>query len=169
MITTLPLLALKPAESASLSLLRLAELGLEAGLPPGVLQVVTGYGSEAGQAIALFYRFRRDFQNKFDRFDSPFEPFIEDYENNLKRSHASWFPSCVTADVSILKRSFLIVILGLQAIILWRFMNSRQLIRKLLLIIVLNGALLAIAGTLQKLSYVPGDRVKRPTQGWSSH
>ena len=44
---------LKPAESASLSLLRLAELGLEAGLPPGVLQVVTGYGSEAGQAIAL--------------------------------------------------------------------------------------------------------------------
>ncbi len=44
---------LKPAETASLSLLRLAELGLEAGLPPGVLQVITGYGSEAGEAIAL--------------------------------------------------------------------------------------------------------------------
>ncbi len=44
---------LKPAETASLSLLRLAQLGLEAGLPPGVLQVLTGYGAEVGEAIAL--------------------------------------------------------------------------------------------------------------------
>ena len=123
---------------------------------------------DPGQAIALFYRFRLEFQNKFDRFDSPFEPFIKDYENNLERPHVFWLPSCVTADVSILKRSFLIVILGLQAIILWRFMNSRQLIRKLLLIIVLNGALLAIAGTLQKLSYVPGDRVKEIWGLWDA-
>ncbi len=43
---------LKPAETASLSLLRLAELGQEAGLPPGVLNVVTGDGPVAGQAIA---------------------------------------------------------------------------------------------------------------------
>ena len=44
---------LKPAETASLSLLKLAQIGLEAGLPPGVLQVLTGYGSEVGEAIAL--------------------------------------------------------------------------------------------------------------------
>ena len=44
---------LKPAETASLSLLRLAQIGLEAGLPPGVLQVLTGYGSEVGESIAL--------------------------------------------------------------------------------------------------------------------
>ncbi|MDA9963029.1 O-antigen ligase family protein [Opitutales bacterium] len=123
---------------------------------------------DPGQAIALFYRFRRDFQDKFDRFDSPFEPFIEDYESNLKRSHAAWLPSCVTADASIWKRCCPVAILALQAIMLWRFMGSRRLIRKLLLMIVLNGALLAIAGTLQKLSYVPGDRVKEIWGLWNA-
>ena len=44
---------LKPAETASLTLLRLAELALEAGLPAGVLNVVTGRGTEAGSALAL--------------------------------------------------------------------------------------------------------------------
>lgn len=44
---------LKPAETASLSLLRLAELASEAGLPDGVLNVVTGDGPETGEALAL--------------------------------------------------------------------------------------------------------------------
>jgi len=44
---------IKPAESASLSLLRLGELAMEAGLPEGVLNVVTGRGSVAGEALAL--------------------------------------------------------------------------------------------------------------------
>ena len=42
----------KPAEDASLSTLRIAELALEAGLPPGVFNVVTGYGHEAGAALS---------------------------------------------------------------------------------------------------------------------
>ncbi|MDR3372243.1 MAG: aldehyde dehydrogenase family protein, partial [Ancalomicrobiaceae bacterium] len=41
----------KPAEDASLVIMRIAELGLEAGLPEGVLQVVTGDG-KAGAALA---------------------------------------------------------------------------------------------------------------------
>ena len=44
---------LKPAEVASLSLLRLAELCAEAGLPEGVLNVVTGYGATVGEALGL--------------------------------------------------------------------------------------------------------------------
>ncbi|MCA0920687.1 aldehyde dehydrogenase [Pseudooceanicola nanhaiensis] len=42
---------LKPAEQSPLSALRLAELASEAGLPDGVLNVVTGYGEDAGQAL----------------------------------------------------------------------------------------------------------------------
>ncbi|OLZ42954.1 aldehyde dehydrogenase family protein [Amycolatopsis keratiniphila] len=42
---------LKPSEFTSLSALRLTEVALEAGLPPGVLNVVTGLGPEAGQAL----------------------------------------------------------------------------------------------------------------------
>jgi aldehyde dehydrogenase (NAD+) len=42
---------LKPSEFTSLSAIRLAELALEAGIPPGVLNVVTGYGNAAGQAL----------------------------------------------------------------------------------------------------------------------
>lgn len=44
---------LKPAETASLSLLRLGELALEAGLPAGVLNIVTGEGAVVGQAMGM--------------------------------------------------------------------------------------------------------------------
>jgi aldehyde dehydrogenase (NAD+) len=42
---------LKPAEEAGLSPLRLAELAMEAGFPPGVFNVVTGFGETAGAAL----------------------------------------------------------------------------------------------------------------------
>lgn len=44
---------LKPSEVASLSLLKLAGICAECGLPDGVLNVVTGQGSVAGQALGL--------------------------------------------------------------------------------------------------------------------
>ncbi len=43
---------LKPAEQTPLSALRLAELMLEAGLPSGVVNVVTGFGETSGAALA---------------------------------------------------------------------------------------------------------------------
>ncbi len=43
---------LKPAQYASLSVLRVAEILHEAGVPAGVINVVTGRGSEAGTALA---------------------------------------------------------------------------------------------------------------------
>lgn len=42
----------KPAEDAPLSVIRLAQLAVEAGLPAGVLNVVPGLGAEAGAALA---------------------------------------------------------------------------------------------------------------------
>jgi len=44
---------LKPAEQSPLSALRLAELGAQAGLPDGVLNVVPGLGETVGAAIGL--------------------------------------------------------------------------------------------------------------------
>ncbi|MES2296399.1 MAG: aldehyde dehydrogenase [Pseudomonadota bacterium] len=44
---------LKPSEKSPLSALRLAELALEAGLPAHVLNVVPGFGIDAGAALAL--------------------------------------------------------------------------------------------------------------------
>lgn len=43
---------IKPAESTPLSTLRLGQLALEAGIPPGVVNVVNGYGSTVGQRLA---------------------------------------------------------------------------------------------------------------------
>jgi len=42
----------KPAEDASLTALRVAELAVEAGFPAGAINVVTGTGEEAGAALA---------------------------------------------------------------------------------------------------------------------
>jgi gamma-glutamyl-gamma-aminobutyraldehyde dehydrogenase len=44
---------LKPSEKSPLTALRLAELAVEAGVPPGVFNVVPGFGHEAGEALAL--------------------------------------------------------------------------------------------------------------------
>jgi len=43
---------LKPAEETPLTALRLAQLCLDAGLPPGVLNVVTGFGESCGAPLA---------------------------------------------------------------------------------------------------------------------
>ena len=45
-------IVLKPAEQTPLTAIRLGELCLEAGVPEGVVNVVTGFGDEAGQALA---------------------------------------------------------------------------------------------------------------------
>jgi gamma-glutamyl-gamma-aminobutyraldehyde dehydrogenase/4-guanidinobutyraldehyde dehydrogenase/NAD-dependent aldehyde dehydrogenase len=44
---------LKPSEKSPLTALRLGDLALEAGIPDGVLNVVTGFGPEAGSPLAL--------------------------------------------------------------------------------------------------------------------
>lgn len=43
---------LKPAEQTPLSALRIGELIVEAGFPPGVVNILTGYGPTVGKALA---------------------------------------------------------------------------------------------------------------------
>jgi gamma-glutamyl-gamma-aminobutyraldehyde dehydrogenase len=45
-------IVLKPAEQSPLTALKLGQLALEAGVPPGVLNVAPGFGETAGQALA---------------------------------------------------------------------------------------------------------------------
>ncbi len=52
-------IVVKPAEDAPLTPLALARLAREAGIPPGVVNVVTGYGPEAGAALAAHPGIRR--------------------------------------------------------------------------------------------------------------
>jgi 4-guanidinobutyraldehyde dehydrogenase / NAD-dependent aldehyde dehydrogenase len=46
-------MVLKPSEKSPLTALKVAELAVEAGLPPGVLNLVPGLGQTAGKALAL--------------------------------------------------------------------------------------------------------------------
>jgi acyl-CoA reductase-like NAD-dependent aldehyde dehydrogenase len=46
-------LVLKPSEKSPLTAIKVAELGVEAGIPPGVFNVVPGLGQTAGKALAL--------------------------------------------------------------------------------------------------------------------
>ena len=65
---------LKSSEDASLALLRLAQLCLHAGLPEGVLNLRTGSGAEAGDALRL------------DN-DSPYGLAAAVWTGNLSRTH----------------------------------------------------------------------------------
>src|SRR3546814_14257458 len=44
-------MVVKPAEQSPLTMIRVAELAVEAGLPEGVLNVVPGFGETAGPAL----------------------------------------------------------------------------------------------------------------------
>ncbi len=44
---------LKPSEKSPLTAIRLAQLAIEAGIPPGVLNVLPGFGKGAGEPLAL--------------------------------------------------------------------------------------------------------------------
>lgn len=44
-------IVMKPAEQTPLSCLRMAELAMEAGFPPGMINIVPGYGPTAGAAL----------------------------------------------------------------------------------------------------------------------
>ncbi len=46
-------LILKPAEQTPLTALRLGALALEVGFPPGVINILTGYGETAGAALTM--------------------------------------------------------------------------------------------------------------------
>jgi len=50
---------LKSSEKAPLSALKLAQLADEAGFPPGVLNVVSGFGDPTGSAICLHNKIRK--------------------------------------------------------------------------------------------------------------
>jgi aldehyde dehydrogenase (NAD+) len=50
---------IKPAEDAPLTCLLLVKLAHEAGIPPGVINVLTGYGAEAGEPLARHPDVRR--------------------------------------------------------------------------------------------------------------
>ncbi|MBU6148265.1 MAG: aldehyde dehydrogenase [Actinomycetales bacterium] len=49
----------KPPEINALSLIRLAEIAADAGIPPGVINVVTGTGSETGDALVRHPQVRK--------------------------------------------------------------------------------------------------------------
>ncbi|MDV3125791.1 aldehyde dehydrogenase family protein [Mycobacterium sp. 21AC1] len=49
----------KPAEDTSMAVVEFARLAVEAGVPPGVINVVTGLGAEAGAALVEHPRVRR--------------------------------------------------------------------------------------------------------------
>lgn len=52
-------IVLKPSELTPLSTLKFAELVREAGFPPGVFNIVNGYGNTAGQALVDHARVRK--------------------------------------------------------------------------------------------------------------
>jgi acyl-CoA reductase-like NAD-dependent aldehyde dehydrogenase len=74
---------LKPAEQSSYSILKVAELAVEAGIPPGVFNVVTGYGDLAGKSLAL----HNDVQGIFFTGSSSVGKLILQYagQSNMKK------------------------------------------------------------------------------------
>ena len=74
---------LKPSEETSLSALRLAEIGHEAGIPTGVFNVITGKGPESGEALGR----HMDVDGLFFTGSTRVGKFYMEYaaQSNLKR------------------------------------------------------------------------------------
>lgn len=74
---------LKPAEQSSLTAIRLAALAAQAGIPDGVLNVVTGFGPTAGKALAT----HMDVDGIFFTGSTQVGKYIMQYaaESNMKR------------------------------------------------------------------------------------
>ncbi|WP_380058160.1 aldehyde dehydrogenase [Falsihalocynthiibacter sp. SS001] len=74
---------LKPAEQSSLTAIRLAELALEAGVPEGVFNVVTGLGPDVGRALGL----HMDIDGLFFTGSTQVGKFFMEYaaQSNLKK------------------------------------------------------------------------------------
>jgi gamma-glutamyl-gamma-aminobutyraldehyde dehydrogenase len=111
---------LKPAEGASLTLLRLAEICAEAGLPEGVLNVVTGRGAVTGEAIGL----HRDIDVLAFTGSGPVGRRLMEYSarSNLKRVYLELggkSPNIVFADAPELDRVAKVSVNGI-------FRNSGQ-------------------------------------------
>ncbi|VFS57311.1 Phenylacetaldehyde dehydrogenase [Kluyvera cryocrescens] len=72
-------IVIKPSETTPLTLLRVAELATEAGIPDGIFNVVTGSGAECGAALTShptrcqgqLYRFNRNRQTDCPRGSRP--------------------------------------------------------------------------------------------------
>lgn len=75
-------IVLKPAEQTPLTAIRLAELALEAGVPEGVFNVVTGLGEEAGHALASHHDVDKI---AFTGSTEVGRRILHDSEGNLKR------------------------------------------------------------------------------------
>lgn len=75
---------LKPSEMSTLSSLRVAELALEAGIPPGVFNVVTGWGPETGRALGM----HMDVDGLFFTGSTQVGKYFVEYsaKSNLKRT-----------------------------------------------------------------------------------
>ncbi len=75
-------MVLKPAEDAPLTAIRLGELLLDAGVPPGVVNVVPGFGHTAGAALAA----HRDVDKiSFTGSESVGRKIIDASQGNMKR------------------------------------------------------------------------------------
>lgn len=75
---------LKPAEDTSLTALRMAELMQEAGIPDGVVNVVTGYGAAAGAALAAHPQVNKV---AFTGSTTTGRAILDAAKGNLKRVH----------------------------------------------------------------------------------
>ena len=108
---------LKPAEQTPLTALRLGQLALEAGVPPGVLNVVTGIGSAAGAALAQHPDVDKI---SFTGSTEVGKALVKMAAGNLKRLTLSWvasrrflcltMPTCRSQFRARQRRSFLIAV-----------------------------------------------------------
>ena len=62
---------LKMSELSPMTAARLGELALEAGIPPGVLNLVHGYGKEAGEPLVRASGRARDLLHRLHRHRQP--------------------------------------------------------------------------------------------------
>jgi len=134
----------------------------------GFRNIISVQEKDPGLAIALFYDLKNRYNDRFGLTPSPCTDLLILYEKKIKLEKYLFLPSCPISSKAYLFTCIHFILLIMFGVIMYSALRSRREIRLCVLIISINAGLLALAGIIQKINYVPGENLKEIFGIWDT-
>ena len=134
----------------------------------GFRNIISVQEKDPGLAIALFYDLKNRYKDRFGSTSSPCSDLLISYEEKIKLKKYLFLPSCPISNKAYLFSCIHFIFLIMFGVIMYSALRSRREIRLCVLIITINAGLLALAGIIQKINYVPNENLKEIFGIWDT-